>query len=67
MSELRNRVARRPAGDDPLYWRRREFAYPSQSGVDSTPDLLLIPAHEAGFAAEIFALRVRFAEPRALT
>src|SRR3954469_12586572 len=29
MSALRNRVARRPAGDDALYWRRREFGYPS--------------------------------------
>ena len=27
-------VARRLAGNDALYWRRREFAYPSQSRVD---------------------------------
>src|SRR4051812_9331449 len=36
MSALRNRVARRLAGNDALYWRRREFGYPSQSRVDST-------------------------------
>jgi len=44
MSALRNRVARRLAGNDALYWRRREFGYPSQSRVgsiretDSHPD-----------------------------
>src|SRR5882672_6253546 len=31
MSALRNRVARRLAGKDALYWRRREFGYPSQN------------------------------------
>src|SRR6185503_527266 len=44
MSALRNRVARRLAGNGALYWRRREFGYPSQSRVgsiretDSHPD-----------------------------
>jgi hypothetical protein len=34
MLALRDRVARRLAGNDALYWRRREFGYPSQSRVD---------------------------------
>src|SRR5215470_508440 len=37
MSALRYRVARRLAGDGALYWRRRDFGYPSQSHVDPTP------------------------------
>src|SRR5689334_6227168 len=39
MSALRYRVARRLAGDGALYWRRREFGYPSQSCVDRTNPL----------------------------
>src|SRR5688572_10875536 len=34
MSVLRDRVARRLAGNDALYWRRREFGYLSRSRVD---------------------------------
>src|SRR5262245_30636305 len=36
MSALRNRVARRLAGDGALYWRRREFGYPLESRVEQT-------------------------------
>src|SRR5687768_2062494 len=48
MLGLRDRVARRLAGNDALYWRRREFGYPSQSRVDSTRQF---PAHPRTFAA----------------
>jgi hypothetical protein len=36
MCALQYRVARRLAGNDALYWRRREFGYPSQSRVEPT-------------------------------
>src|ERR1051325_7165997 len=51
MSGLRNRVARRLAGSDALYWRGREFGYPSQVRVDSAHAEILgrfDPAHLKG-------------------
>src|SRR5882672_10653002 len=48
MSALRNRVARRLAGNDALYWRRREFSYPSQYRVDPTRQS---PTHPGARAA----------------
>src|SRR6185295_10600101 len=48
MLALQNRVARRLAGNDALYWRRREFGYLSQSRVDSTRQS---PTHSGARAA----------------
>jgi hypothetical protein len=43
-------MARRLAGNDALYWRRREFGYPSQYRVDATRQSPTHPGAGAGAA-----------------
>jgi hypothetical protein len=63
MCALRYRVARRLAGSGALYWRRREFGYPSQSRVDPTRQSSTRPGPRAapgcgGLAEQPFDLSV---------